>query len=95
MTWNGPQTSLYHFCTATGSEVDGVPEKPDGSLAAIEVKASATVGASDLAALKARRINSENNSGLEWCSAWATQSRRSATNSGSFPCRWGGRNESA
>jgi uncharacterized protein len=55
LSWTDPQTTLYHFRTATGSEVDVVLEKPDGSLAAIEVKASATVAASDFAALKALR----------------------------------------
>jgi predicted AAA+ superfamily ATPase len=55
LSWTDPQTTLYHFRTATGSEVDVVLEKPDGSVAAIEVKASATVAASDFAALKALR----------------------------------------
>lgn len=55
ISWNDSQTTLYHFRTATGSEVDVVLENPDGSVAAIEVKASATVGASDFAALKALR----------------------------------------
>ncbi len=55
LSWTDPQTTLYHFRTATGSEVDVVLEKPDGSVAAIEVKASATVGASDFASIKALR----------------------------------------
>ena len=55
VSWNDPRTSLYHFRTATGSEADVVLEKADGSVAAIEVKASATVAASDFAALKALR----------------------------------------
>lgn len=55
LSWTDPQTALYHFRTATGSEVDVVLEKPDGSVAAVEVKASATVAASDFAALKALR----------------------------------------
>jgi len=55
VSWTEPQTTLYHFRTATGSEVDVVMEKADGSVAAIEVKASATVAASDFAALKALR----------------------------------------
>lgn len=53
--WTDPRISLFHFRTASGSEVDIVLEKPDGSIAAIEVKAGATVGASDFAALKALR----------------------------------------
>ncbi len=55
ISWTDPQTTLYHFRTATGSEVDVLLEKSDGSVAAIEVKASATVGTSDFASLKALR----------------------------------------
>jgi predicted AAA+ superfamily ATPase len=55
LSWTDPQTALYHFRTATGSEVDVVLEKPDGSVAAVEVKAGATVAPSDFAALKALR----------------------------------------
>ena len=55
VSWTDPQTTLYHFRTAVGSEVDVVVEKADGSVAAIEVKASATVASSDFAALKALR----------------------------------------
>lgn len=51
VSWVDPMTVLCHLRTATGSEVDVVLEKPDGSVAAIEVKASATVAASDFAAL--------------------------------------------
>jgi len=55
VSWTGPRTALYHFRTATGSEVDVVLERADGSVAAVEVKASATVGASDFAALQTLR----------------------------------------
>lgn len=55
ISWTAPRATLHHFRTATGSEVDLVLEKPDGTLAAIEVKASATVGASDFGALGALR----------------------------------------
>jgi predicted AAA+ superfamily ATPase len=55
LSWTDPRTALFHLRTATGSEVDVVLEKADGSVAAIEVKASATVAASDFAALKALR----------------------------------------
>ncbi len=55
LSWTDPRTALYHFRTATGSEADVVLERPDGSIAAIEVKASATVAASDFAALQALR----------------------------------------
>lgn len=46
---------LYHFRTATGSEVDVILERPDGAVAAIEVKAGATVGTSAFMALKELR----------------------------------------
>ena len=55
LSWADPRTSLYHFRTTSGSEVDVVLEKADGSVAGIEVKASATVGASDFAALQQLR----------------------------------------
>jgi len=55
LSWTDPRTTLYHFRTATGSEVDVVLEKADGSVAAIEVKAGDTVAASDFAALQALR----------------------------------------
>jgi predicted AAA+ superfamily ATPase len=45
VSWIDPRIALHHFRTATGSEVDVVLEKPDGSVAAIEVKASASVAA--------------------------------------------------
>ena len=54
-SWTEPRTTLYHHRTAAGSEVDVVLEQPDGSMAAIEVKASATVITSDFAALKKLR----------------------------------------
>jgi len=55
LSWTDPGTTLYHFRTTTGSEVDVILEKADGSVAAIEVKAGATVAASDFAALLALR----------------------------------------
>jgi hypothetical protein len=55
ISWTDPQTTLHHFRTATGLEVDVILEQADGTVAAIEVKASATVGASDFAALLALR----------------------------------------
>ncbi len=51
LSWTDPRTALYHFRTAAGSEVDVLLEKADGTVAGVEVKASATVGASDFAAL--------------------------------------------
>jgi predicted AAA+ superfamily ATPase len=55
LSWTDPQTALFHFRTATGSEVDVVLEKADGTVAAIEIKAGVTVGASDFNALQALR----------------------------------------
>lgn len=52
LSWTHPQTALFHFRTAAGSEVDVIVENPDGTVAGIEVKASATVGPADFAALK-------------------------------------------
>ncbi len=55
LSWTEPFARLHHFRTATGSEVDIVLEKPDGTVAGIEVKASATAGPSDFRALQALR----------------------------------------
>jgi len=55
ISWTDPRMTLYHYRTAAGLEADVILEKPNGSVAAIEVKASATVAAADFAALKALR----------------------------------------
>ena len=55
LSWADPHTTLYHFRTAAGAEVDVLLEKADGTVAGVEVKASATVAASDFAALKELR----------------------------------------
>ena len=55
VSWTEPQTALCHFRTSAGSEVDVVLERPDGTVAGVEVKASATVGAADFAALQTLR----------------------------------------
>ena len=55
ISWTDPRTTLCHFRTATGLEVDVLLERADGSVAAVEVKAGSTVGASDFAALAALR----------------------------------------
>ena len=44
---------LSHYRTAIGSEVDVVLEDRGGNICGFEVKASATVGPSDFAGLKA------------------------------------------
>lgn len=55
ITWAAPRTTLHHFRTATGVEVDVVMEQPDRSVVAVEVKASATVSAADFAGLQELR----------------------------------------
>lgn len=55
LSWSDPRTTIYHFRTAAGAEVDVVLEKADGAVAGVEIKASATVGPSDFEALKALR----------------------------------------
>ena len=55
LSWTDPHTALCHFRTAAGSEVDVLLEKADGTVAGVEVKAGATVGASDFAALQELR----------------------------------------
>ena len=55
LSWAAPGTALQHFRTASGSEVDVVLERPDGSVAGVEVKARATVGPADFAALAGLR----------------------------------------
>jgi predicted AAA+ superfamily ATPase len=55
ISWTDPRTALYHFRAASGMEVDVVLEKPDGSIAAIEVKASATLTSADFAGLRLLR----------------------------------------
>jgi len=55
LSWTDPRMTIYHFRTASGSEVDMVLERADGTVSAIEIKASATVRSSDFAALKLLR----------------------------------------
>ncbi len=55
ISWTDPRTRLHHLRTAAGSEVDAVLERADGTVAGIEVKASATAGPADFAALRALR----------------------------------------
>ena len=42
VSWTDPQTTLYHFRTATGSEADVVMEKADGTVAATPMNGSRT-----------------------------------------------------
>jgi predicted AAA+ superfamily ATPase len=53
--WSSQRASLYHYRESRGSEVDIVLEAPDGRLVGIEVKASSTVQAKDLAGLSLLR----------------------------------------
>lgn len=55
ISWTDPRIALCHLRTAAGSEVDLILEKPDGSIAAVEVKAGVSVGGSDFMALKVLR----------------------------------------
>jgi len=52
MTWSDLRLAPYHFRDQQKSEVDIVLERDDGSLASIEVKASATVTAADFKGLR-------------------------------------------
>jgi predicted AAA+ superfamily ATPase len=51
LSWTDPQVSLYHFRTAAGLEVDLLLERPDGTVAGVEVKIKASVTPADFAGL--------------------------------------------
>jgi predicted AAA+ superfamily ATPase len=51
-SWSDLAVRLWHFRTAAGRKVDFILESPDGRLAGIEVKASATLRPDDFSALK-------------------------------------------
>lgn len=53
--WHDQALTLHHFRTHIGEEVDFVLEAPDGTIAGVEVKLSATVTANDLRGLKTLR----------------------------------------
>ncbi len=53
--WHDQALALHHFRTHNGEEVDCVLETPDGTIAGIEVKPSATITSRDLRGLKALR----------------------------------------
>ena len=53
LSFSGTRTDLFHFRTADGKEVDFVLERPDGSVAGIEVKTSKRVVSSDFKGMKA------------------------------------------
>jgi len=50
-SWANTRTSLFHYREYDGLEIDLVLERPDGRLAAIEVKATASPGAGDFKGL--------------------------------------------
>lgn len=51
--WSRVQPNAFHFRTLIGEEVDVVLEAPSGEVVGVEVKSSATIGASDFRGLKA------------------------------------------
>jgi hypothetical protein len=51
-TWHPLAHRFFHFRSNDGIEVDVVLEREDGMVAAVEVKAGATVGASDFRGLR-------------------------------------------
>ena len=55
MTASGMRLTPYHFRDQQMHEVDIVLERDDGTIAGIEIKASATVTSSDFAGADARR----------------------------------------
>jgi predicted AAA+ superfamily ATPase len=55
IAWSSPQTALFHFRSSAGAEVDVIAENPDGAVLALEIKATATVGAAEFAALQTLR----------------------------------------
>ncbi|MFT3797748.1 ATP-binding protein [Microbacterium sp.] len=54
-TWAAQRTTMHHYRDSRGVEVDVVLEAPDGRVVGIEVKAAATVRASDVRGLAALR----------------------------------------
>lgn len=53
LSWSKVFARMYHYRTRTGSEVDVVLEGPAARIVGIEIKASATISASDFKGLKA------------------------------------------
>ena len=48
LTWSLFDAKLLHFRTTSGTEVDIIAEKRDGTIVGIEIKAAASVAANDL-----------------------------------------------
>ena len=51
-SWATTRTSLFHYREYDGLEIDLVLERPDGALAAVEVKATASPGTGDFKAMR-------------------------------------------
>lgn len=66
LTWSSVDAKLYHFRTTSGTEVDIVAEKRDGSIVGIEVKAAASVSPSDIRGLNylQEKVGSKFNKGI-------------------------------
>lgn len=60
LSFSDMRADLFHFRTADGKEVDFVLERPDGSVAGIEVKASKRVVSSDFKGMEALRALTKN-----------------------------------
>lgn len=56
--WSEVRARLHHFRDYANVKVDAVLERPDGSVAGVEVKAAASVTAKDFAGLKALQTES-------------------------------------
>lgn len=52
LSFSGVRANLLHFRTSDGKEVDFILERPDGTLAGIEVKTSTRVGTADFKGLR-------------------------------------------
>lgn len=52
LAFHGTRAQLFYFRTSDGKEVDFIIERPDGSIFAVEVKASENVTASDFTSIK-------------------------------------------
>lgn len=52
LAWSATRAGLYHYRTVDGAEVDLVLERSDGAVAAVEVKASASLTARDFRPLQ-------------------------------------------
>ncbi|MDQ2847688.1 MAG: DUF4143 domain-containing protein, partial [Actinomycetota bacterium] len=75
--WAEQSPRLYHYREHSGAEVDALLETTDGRIAAIEIKATATVRAKDIRWLKRMQHPSGRSS-----------SAASSCTAARAPCRW-------